>query len=212
VVDPEVQQAADPDANSPDRAEEAQEQTAPEEAATEIVTEAETPASAAPTRSPRPQARPRAVQQAAARPAPTPEPEPTPSTQDAVDDALSALLAEELGGSSPSTPTGPPLTRGEREGLRLAVQECWVVDVGSEAANVVVTVAMEMGRDGRVVASSMRMVGATGGSGPAVEVAYQAARRAILRCQRDGYGLPAEKYEQWKQIEMTFNPAEMRLR
>ena len=34
-----------------------------------------------------------------------------------------------------------------------------------------------------------------------------------LRCQgSEGYDLPQEKYQQWKQIEMTYNPDEMRLR
>ena len=44
------------------------------------------------------------------------------------------------------------------------------------------------------------------------ELAFQAARRAILRCQETGYSLPPDKYEQWKTIEMTFNPEQMRLR
>ena len=93
------------------------------------------------------------------------------------------------------------------------MQRCWLVDVGSEAASVTVTVSMDMQPDGSVVASSLRMTGSRGGSGAAVETAFQAARRAILRCQgSEGYDLPQEKYQQWKQIEMTFNPDEMRLR
>ena len=39
----------------------------------------------------------------------------------------------------------------------------------------------------------------------------QAARRAILRCQKGGYNLPVEKYEHWREIEMTFNPEKMRI-
>ena len=53
---------------------------------------------------------------------------------------------------------------------------------------------------------------ASGGSGQAAEVAWQAARRAILRCEGAGYGLPAEKFAQWREIEMVFNPARMRQR
>ena len=49
-------------------------------------------------------------------------------------------------------------------------------------------------------------------SAAAVQTAFQAARRAVLRCEKGGYDLPAEKYEQWKEIEMTFNPDQMRLR
>ncbi len=221
-VAPEVQQAADDQAEAPDVAETEQEQTAPEEAATEIVTEAEEPAAAAPTRSLRPQARPqRVVEAAQERPAepdtaedPPAVAEQTPSVAEDVEDVLAGVL----GGDSapapaePAAPAGPPLTRGEREGLRLAVQECWVVDVGSQAANVTVVLSFDMTRDGRVVASSLQMIDSSGGTGAAVQTAFNAARRAVLRCEQGGYELPAEKFEQWKEIEMTFNPAEMRLR
>ncbi|MBS0125486.1 cell envelope biogenesis protein TolA [Thetidibacter halocola] len=221
TIDTEVQQAADPDAQSPDTAETQQEQTAPQEAATEIVTEAERPASA-PTSSLRPKARPPAPQQVvqpapeqpATPPQPTPQPEaPAPTETAAVPrDDVAAALAEALaGGSSPSADPGPPLTVGEREGLRLAVQECWVVDVGSQAANVTVTLAFNMAPNG-TVEGDVRLLDASGGDGAAVETAFQAARRALLRCQQGGYQLPSDKYEQWKRIEMTFNPAQMRLR
>jgi hypothetical protein len=94
------------------------------------------------------------------------------------------------------------------------VQDCWVVDVGSQAANVTVTLSMQMDRNGHVVASSLRLLSSSGGSGAAVETAFQAARRAVLRCDqmKGGYDLPIEKYDRWKEIEMTFNPEMMRLR
>ena len=38
-----------------------------------------------------------------------------------------------------------------------------------------------------------------------------AARRAILRCQRDGYSLPIGKYEQWRKMKMTFESSGLRL-
>ena len=40
----------------------------------------------------------------------------------------------------------------------------------------------------------------------AAKQAYEAARRAILRCQKDGYKLPAEKYNRWKTTIIDFNP------
>ncbi|APZ52142.1 TolA protein [Salipiger abyssi] len=221
----ETQQAATPDAESPDVAEEEQEATAPEETATEIVTEAETPA-AAPPGSVRPRTRPSDL---AARSEPEPEepeettqsqpsdtasaPETPDTTEDAVADAIAQALAGGGSADAPSdAPSGPPLTRGEQEALRVAVQRCWLVDVGSEAAGVTVTIGMDMEPTGQVVASSLRLLGSEGGSGAAAETAFQAARRAILRCQGNGYDLPQEKYQQWKQIEMTFNPEQMRLR
>ena len=222
----EVQEAAQEEADSPDVAEEAQEATAPPETATEIVTEAEEPASAPPA-SVRPRPRPRDIATAQPAPEPEPEPQPAPATPSAPEaepepapsqstgSAVDAAIAEALGGGAPTqsdTPAGPPLTRGEQDALRIAVQRCWIVDVGSEAASVTVTVGMEMEPSGRVVSSSLRLIGSEGGSASAADTAFQAARRAILRCQGDGYQLPQDKYDQWKQIEMTFNPDDMRLR
>lgn len=210
VVAEDRQEAAAPDAVSPEVAETEAEATAPEAAATEIVTEAETPASSAPARSARPRARPPQAAAAATEAPKPPVVEPSDTSE-----ALNAALAEALaGGTSSSASSGPPLTRGEQESLRLAVQACWVVDVGSQAANVTVTLAFDMEPDGRVVASSLKMIGSSGGTGSAVDAAFRAARAALLRCdaQNGGYDLPADKYDQWKRIEMTFNPAQMRLR
>jgi len=67
---------------------------------------------------------------------------------------------------------------------------------------------MDMGRDG--TPSNLRMVSHEGGGAASAGQAYETARRAILRCQP--YALPPEKYPQWRQIEMTFNPEEMRRR
>lgn len=204
TIAPERQDAAVPD-NSSDTALPEPEKTAPEEATTEIVTEADdvTPSSA-PQTSMRPKARPN-------RPAPT-----ETAAKPAVNDALAGALQEALGGSAPQAErsSAPPLSAGERDALRLAVQECWVVDVGSQAANVTVTVALQMEQNGRVKAGSLRLLSSSGGSGAAVEAAFQAARRAVLRCDAkfNGYDLPIEKYDRWKDIEMTFDPATMRLR
>lgn len=208
---PEVQPETTPD-EAPEDPQPEQDQAAPEEATTEIVTEAEEP-SGAPEQSARPRARP---QRTAAAPEPTPAPTPTPEPQaDTADDPLAAALAEATSGNGSGetgrVAAGPPLSRGEREALRLAVQACWVVDVGSQAANVTVVLGMDMNRDG-TVAGAIRMVSATGGDQGAQETAFQAARRAVLRCQQGGYDLPADKYDQWREIEMTFNPESMRLR
>ena len=201
---------------------------AAEAATTEIVTEAEKPASSAPVRSVLPQLRPNRPEptetaeaetapktEPATEPKPEDKPEPKPETPDTQDAAKAALEAALSGGTTtpePDRPLGDPLTRGEREALRVAVEACWLVDVGSQAANVTVVIGMAMDQKGMVVPGSMRMISAEGGDAAAVETAYAAARRAVMRCQADGYDLPSDKYEQWKDIEMTFNPEKMRLR
>ncbi|MEM8578027.1 MAG: energy transducer TonB [Pseudomonadota bacterium] len=202
----EIQRDAVREADSGEAREEPQEATAPEEAATEIVTEAEE--RQAPTASARPPARRPSPPRVADAPD-TPTDTPTDS------DAVNAALAEALGGTeapAPS-PTGPPLTSGERDALRVAVQSCWNLGTaGTEVLNTTVIVAVEMTRDARPVQGSIRLVSSSGGSASAAAQAFDAARRAILRCGRNGFALPQDKYDRWQQIEMTFNPERMRSR
>lgn len=196
---------------------EQQDQTAPEEAAPEIVTEAEETEEQSPLTSPRPRVRPN-------RPTPAPElevaevpepsqetPEPAPEAPTQNNDAINDALAEALG--SGSEPSGPPLTSGEKDAMRLAVSRCWNVgSLSTDALNVVVVVGFSMNRDGTVIGNSIRMLDSSGGPSGAANQAYQAARRAILRCGARGYDLPADKYAQWQDIEITFNPERMRIK
>lgn len=189
------------------------EATAPEAATDQIVTEATETDETAPLRSPRPPARrPSAPRSEDSRPRQAeqaPEPDPGPTESSAVEDALRQALG---GQSEAPAPSGPPLTGGEKDAFRIAVQNCWNVDVGSQAANVTVVVGMQMDKSGKVVSGSLRMLSATGGEGRAVQTAFQAARRAVIRCQKDGYDLPADKYDYWRDIEITFDPGRMRNR
>jgi len=104
------------------------------------------------------------------------------------------------------------MTGSEREGFRVAVNRCWNVDPGSVAARVTIVVGFSLDQAGKVQ-GDVRQISADGGDAGAVRTAFQAARRAILRCQNpNGYQLPAEKYGQWKDVEITFDPSGMRLR
>ncbi|MDU9002451.1 energy transducer TonB [Sedimentitalea todarodis] len=191
---------------------EAQEATAPEQATDRIVTEAVETARLAPLRSPRPpRSRPTPpAPTPVAEPAPEAEPAPDTSTASAVDAAVAAALAGPA--TEPDAPVGPPLSAGEKDALRVAVSQCWNVDVGGKSSQVVVTVAMSLDQSGKVIGNSVRLLGSEGGNEQSVQTAFQAARRAILRCQKTGYELPADKYAQWRDIEMTFNPERMRIK
>ncbi len=211
------QQAVTPDAPGETVVEEPQQATAPEEATTEIVTEAAEPPKAAPIQSPRPPARrptPPAPQ-VAAKPVETPQP-PKPSTTDK--DAVASALAEALGGqdtpaATVPAPSGPPLSAGEKESLRVAVSACWNVgSLSSEALGTTVVVSVAMNQDGTPQTNTITMTGSSGGSQSAAKQAFEAARRAIIRCGARGYQLPVEKFGQWQDIEMTFNPERMRIK
>ncbi|RKF14212.1 energy transducer TonB [Roseovarius spongiae] len=200
-----------------------EEATAPEEAATEIVTEAE---ETAPSRSVRPKARPN-------RPAPpeetpveetqTAEPEtpaPAPTDESDIAAALAAAGAGETEepqetAQETAAPLGNAgrLTAGQEDALRIAVSNCWNVgSLSSDALNTTVVVAMQMTEDAKPVNGSIRLVSSTGGSEGAARQAFEAARRAIIRCGARGFDLPADKFATWQSIEMTFNPEKMRIK
>jgi len=210
-----------------------QEQLAPPEATTEIVTEAtETAtdslerAAAAPTVSPRPRTRPeRAAPVEVAEtpeqtpdpaPQPDPEPEAEPETDVATEvaDAVAAALADSLTGIG-TTPQQPGLSASEADRLRLAIQQCWNIGtLSTEAQQITVTLGFSMTPGAMPEQGSIYLVDSTGGTDGAVSQAFEAARRAIIRCasSTNGYGLPPESYEAWRNVEITFNPEGMRLR
>ena len=193
------------------------EATAPEEATTEIVTEAEENdvMNAAPAQSIRPRSRPAPAEtetETETASAPSDAPEAPETDNSAVNDALAEALGQS-GTSSNDTPQGPPLTAGEKDALRVAVQNCWNVgSLSSEALRTTVVVGVEMSEDAKPVVSSIQMLSASGGSGDAAKQAFEAARRAIIRCGSGGFDLPVEKYDRWRDIEMTFNPERMRIK
>jgi len=181
---------------------------APDQASTRIIPESiSTAKPLAPVRSSRPKGRPVGLAKRA-------------NTASQIEQALAAA---QVGGKSGAVatpasapkrpPSGPPLTRGEKDGLRLAVQECWNVgSLSSDALRVTVIVGVSLGRDGKPMSGTLRLLSSTDGSNAASKQAYEAARRAILRCGAKGFDLPAQKYDHWRDIEMTFNPEKMRIK
>lgn len=123
------------------------------------------------------------------------------------------------GGLPPSTRTslaaasGPPMTAGERDALRVSIQQCWNVgSLSSEALRTTVVVGVSMNEDGRPLAESLRLIDYAGGAAEDAAEAFESARKAILRCGANGFNLPPDKYNEWRELEMTFNPENMRIR
>ena len=104
-------------------------------------------------------------------------------------------------GSVAEDALGTPLTGAEMAALRRAVSGCWLVESDRPA----VTVAVRMTPEGAPIADTIRLIDHDGPP-EAAEPAFQAARRAILRCG-DRLPLPPEKHRHWAEIEMTFDPA-----
>ncbi len=186
------------------------EATAPEEAAREIVTEAEEDPARAPVSSLRPKTRPPAPKKAEVKPS-APADDMRSAIEKAVADAANDNTPAPA--DSPLAPAGPPLTAGEKDALRVAVQRCWNVgSLSSDALGTTVVVTVRLSDDGKPDTGSIRMLSHSGGSAESAKQAFEAARRAIIRCGASGFDLPKDKYAQWRDIEMTFNPEKMRIK
>lgn len=149
---------------------------------------------------------------------PAEKPAETPRKDEA---SIDAALAEAMGGGEepaaekPASParSGPPVTSGEKDAFRVAVQQCWNVGaLSSDALSTTVTVAMSLSQDGKPDAGSIRMIESSGGTDAGARQAFEAARRAIIRCGARGFPLPPEKYDQWREVEMVFDPSGMRMK
>ncbi|MFN7596474.1 MAG: hypothetical protein ACK5PT_06940, partial [Cereibacter sp.] len=197
---------------------------APEAATTQIITEAvetEDKPSLAPASSARPRTKPPArtaetpkaeapAAEAVAEAAPVPEDD---SIADAVAAALSEAEAAPAGTDGTVENAGPPMTDGEKDALRVAVQACWNVgSLSSDALMTTVTLGVTVARNGIPDVASIRMIGFEGGTEASARQAYEAARRAVIRCGAKGFQLPPDKYAQWRNIEMEFNPERMRIK
>lgn len=214
--------------SEPDQAETTAEAetAAPEAAAPRLVTEAETPSgstntSLRPQLRPTPPARPTpaATQTtetqtaASTQPAETPQTETAPTPSDDQADAIAAAVAAAAATPTPSSaPQGPPLTGGEIEGFKLEINRCWNFDPAGLSANVEVTVAFNLTENGMVEGNDVRLIGSQGGEGASVQAAFDAARRAVLRCaiENGGYDLPVEKYSEWQEVNAIFDSSGVR--
>ena len=120
--------------------------------------------------------------------------------QQAIQDALTRTRASLSG----------RLTGEEEEGLKFAIRECWSVPIGiRNDSELKVTLGVELDRDG-TVKGTPRLIEPGAIESSEIEQAFNAARRAVMRCQP--YELPADKYEQWQRMEIVFNPERMVLR
>lgn len=129
-------------------------------------------------------------------------------------DQLDDALAHAMGTTRPSEIVRDstveiaslPMTEAEKDGFRNAVQSCWNQSTLSiEAAETRVVVGFTMNRSGLPDPDSFHIVGEPDAE-PARLQAFEAARRAVMRCANGGYTLPAEKYNEWDDVEMTFTP------
>jgi hypothetical protein len=97
----------------------------------------------------------------------------------------------------------------EPSSFGVEVKKCWVVDIASPAANVTVKLGFQLKADGKVKAGSIRLLEHNAKKNSWAKTAFQAARRAIIRCQKGGFNIP-EGFDTSTQLTLEFNPETMR--
>lgn len=106
---------------------------------------------------------------------------------------------------TPST-IAAQLSQSELDGLRARLAQLWNPPAGaSNPDELVVLVRIQLGPDGRLTAPPMVL---SRGQSPLYVAARDGAVRAVFRGQPFDMLRP-EHYEQWKDIEITFDPRDM---
>jgi hypothetical protein len=157
----------------------------------------------------------------------TPKSKPTPPkkvTQTATanaeskfnSDKISALLdKQQPSGGGTQTPTGQTalgsakgktvskMTQTELAALVAAITPCWNVPVGAtDADQLTVRMQISLNPDGSVSGQPEIL---NSSSSPFFRTMAEAGRRAVLRCGPYTF-LPADKYENWKDVIINFKP------
>jgi outer membrane biosynthesis protein TonB len=101
------------------------------------------------------------------------------------------------------------LTISEEDALRRQISQCWNMPIGArDAQNLIVEVIINVNPDRTVqhaeVVDKSRMA-----SDSFFRAAAEAALRALYSPQCTPLELPADKYDQWKTIDFTFDPRDM---
>ena len=105
------------------------------------------------------------------------------------------------------------LTISERDLIAYKLKECWNVDAGIEGVeDITIEIQANINKDGRVRDVKIKNQLST----PAMQSVAESARRAIFICDNKGDDSPfkiladkyANHYNQWKELDLRFNPLE----
>jgi hypothetical protein len=132
-------------------------------------------------------------------------------------DEIAALLDKSQPTGSTNTTETPPtlggetanpsakMTVNELDALRAKLATCWNIQLAPpDPSELRVKVKMYLNADGSL-SQPPEIVEA--GSSEFARTAAESALRAVRRCAP--YNLPSEKYDQWREINITFDPKDM---
>ena len=109
--------------------------------------------------------------------------------------ALAALIA-----AAPSFAVAEPF----RATVARQVAACWSISALSpEAQATTVTLGVALGPDAVPRVEAITLL-ASDAPAAAAQEAFEAARRAVLRCGASSLSLPPDHYDQWRHMELTF--------
>jgi outer membrane biosynthesis protein TonB len=99
------------------------------------------------------------------------------------------------------------MTMSEIDALRSQMMKCWNVPVGApDPTALILRVKVLLNQDGSV-AGMPQLLDTMGLSDPYFRAAADSAIRAVKMCEP--YKLPADKYEAWSEVTVTFDPTKM---
>ena len=152
----------------------------------------------------------RPTRQALAAPMPTPPPEPPPQQSPWIFDPMNipALMNIPNGGPQPefdseATATAN-LSSDDRSAFKQHLKKCLKLPGGmSEATRVTLRIFLK--RDGGLAGEPVLIEGTASSDGPRL---MQAAIQSVRECQPFAF-LPADRYREWKALDVTFSPKDM---
>ncbi len=93
------------------------------------------------------------------------------------------------------------LSQNELDALRNRIRQCWQLPAGTDAADVVVEIRMQLRRDGSLEVSPTVL---SRNTQPKAHIVAETATRAIQMCAPYSF-LPVAKYEVWKDVTVAFD-------
>ncbi|MCK5274902.1 MAG: hypothetical protein KAR37_09665 [Alphaproteobacteria bacterium] len=104
---------------------------------------------------------------------------------------------------------GTRLTVSERDALRRQIEKCWNVPIGARnPEELIVEIKIRVNRDRRV-RDAVIVDSARASADKFFRTMAESARRAVNNPKCSPLKLPPDKYDEWKEITMTFDPSNM---
>lgn len=154
---------------------------------------------------------------------PPKKPPPKPRRDDFIDSILKDVAptqrTQEKTDAKPQKDTAPrpspappsldqQVTMSEIDAVRRQISQCWNIPAGArDAKDLIVTIRATVAPDGRVTSARIEDLSRMGD--PFYRAAAESAQRAMLNPNCQPLKLPPQKYEQWKDLRIDFNPKDM---